>query len=326
MTISRNDPCPCGSTKKAKSCCLQSCCPDCLASLSYKDLRQKGWLLEKSLIRINGRLHMPICPHLSSFKPKTIVICGNGAVGSISNRTNDPKGNNVWNLIQEAVSEFKTTPFGKGVGIPSLHINCLHWAASTERLIAYYGAEKPGSMDQALLTPSTILRQIIAKKLANATIRLRTVECFGCSCNECLPVSALDSCGIITLNWDTAVQQLPHTIHLHGKVDHPDCLVLPNQDFIKLQPQNGKINQGFGSFHTARNWLDECQNVLLWGCRFNDYDSILLTVLTSATIAKQKHLNFFICNPNKSDLQEKLFDYFPLANFTDCLTKFKKLI
>ena len=114
------------------------------------------------------------------------------------------------------------------------------------------------------------------------------MECFGCNCNECLPVGALISCGIITLNWDTAVQQLPHTIHLHGKVDHPECLVLPNQDFIKLQPQNGKLNQGFGSFHTGRNRFDECQNVLLLGCRFNDYDTILLTVLTSATIAKKK--------------------------------------
>jgi hypothetical protein len=289
--------------------------------------------LEKSLIRKDGVLHMPTCPglptcrHLASFKPKTVVVCGNGAVGSFSGNVKNPViGDNVWEVIQEAVSDFKKTPSGIGAGIPSQNFNCLHWTASAERLVDYYETEKPGSMDKEILVPAKLLRGTIAQKLSGTNIKLRTLECFKCDCGELLSADALASCGIITLNWDIAVEQLPHTVHLHGKVNHPECLVFPNQDFIKLQPKQGKINQGFGSFHTARNWMDECENFLFWGCQFNDYDSILLTVLTSTTIVRQKRLNIFICNPSKDKLKTKLQDYFPLANFVDCLSKFKSLI
>lgn len=325
QSLHRNDPCPCGSLKKTKICCGKVCCPDCLTSQNYQHLRQKNWLLEKSLVRVGGLLHSPRCRRLMSFKPQTIVICGNGAEGYFHNQSNDSeKGDNVWNLIEEVVTEFKATSEGKGVGIPSRGTNCLHWVASTERLVAHYGTEKPQSMDPLILAPANVLRELISKKLANAKINLRKMECFCGNCTERLPVSALASCGVITLNWGTAIQELPNTVHLHGKINHPECLVLPNQDFIKLQPQNGKFNQGFGSFNTARNWFDHCQNVIVWGCNLNDYDSILLTVLTSVTINKQHRMNFFICKPNKISLEEKLKDYFPLANFVNCLSDFKK--
>lgn len=300
------------------------CCPICLNSATYRNLKQKGWLLERSLIRVNNYLHLPKCHELEKFQPKTIVICGNGSVGAFSSiNKNCDKGEDVWTIIQKAVSEFKTTPEGRGVGIPSKHINCLHWTSSTERLVRYYGTEKTGSMDDAILTPAKILRQKIADKLSVSNIKLRKIQCFDCKCENSLEPKELSPYGVITLNWDTAVEELPNTIHLHGKINHPECLVLPNQDFIKLQPEGGKLNQGFGSFHTARNWFDHCQNVLFWGCKFNDYDSILLTVLTSTTLTKQKNLNFFICNPSKAELKEKLKDYFPLANFIDCLSQFK---
>jgi hypothetical protein len=333
IKIIPTSPCPCESLQSAQDCCLKSCCPECLGSPFYKGIRKKGWLLEKSLIRKDRILHMPTCsglptcPLLGSFKPKTVVVCGNGAVGSFSGNVKNPViGDNVWDRIQETVSDFKKTPLGIGAGIPARHINCLHWTASTERLVDYYGTEKPGSMDEKILAPGSFLRGSLARKLMKSEIRLRKLECFNCTCEERLPPDVLASCGVITLNWDTAVEQLPHTVHLHGKINHPECLVLPNQDFMKLQPRQGRINQGFGSFHTARNWLDECENFLFWGCQFNDYDSILLTVLTSTTLLRQKRLNIFICNPSKDRLKEKLQDYFPLANFIDCLVEFKKIL
>lgn len=321
-------PCSCGSNEIAEKCCLKDCCSLCLASPFYQGLRQKnGWILEKSLIRMRSLFHLPVCPVLQSFKPKTVVICGNGAVGWMHPKAKDPvAGDNVWDLVQEAVSDFKKTPAGIGAGIPSQHFNCLHTMANTEKLVEYYGTEKPGSKDQEILAPAKLLREIVAQKLARANIKLRALECFKCECGERLSADSLSSCGVITLNWDTTVDQLPHTVHLHGKVNHPECLVFPNQDFIKLQPKQGSINQGFGSFHTARNWLDECENFLFWGCQFNDYDSILLTVLTSTTILRQKRLNIFICNPSKDKLKVKLQDYFQLANFVDCLSEFKSLI
>ncbi len=325
--------CPCGGSQLAQDCCLKNCCPDCLGSPFYKGIRDKGWHLEKSLIRKDGVLHMPTCSgfstchHLASFKPRTVVICGNGAVGWFSGKAKNPiKGDNVWDLIQEAVSDFKKTPSGVGAGIPSKAFNCLHSMANMEKLVDYYRTEKPESMDKEILVPIKLLRNKLAQKLAEANIKLRVLECFKCDCGERLLADSLVACGIITLNWDKAVEQLPHTVHLHGKVNHPECLVFPNQDFIKLQPKQGMINQGFGTFHTARNWLDECENFIFWGCRFNEYDSILLTVLTSTTLFKQKRLNIFIGNPNKDELKVKLQDYFPLANFVDCLSKFKSLI
>ncbi len=269
---------------------------------------------------------MPKCSELEAFHPKTVIICGNGAVGWLPADATDPKGNDVWKLIQEAVNDFKTTALGYGVGIPALASNCVNWLANVERIITYYNTEKPGSMPEEMQLATQKLREKIAYWLGKEKIILRTLECFGCTCGDTLGVEQLAACGVITLNWEMPIQDLPHTVHLHGRINRPECLVFPTQDFIKLQPSGGKMNQGFGAFPTAHKWLDECSNLIIWGCRFNDYDSILLSVVTLATLSKQKDLNIFVCNPSKVDLEKKLKDYFPLATFFNCLNKFKTFI
>lgn len=312
--------CPCGSQTIMENCCLKTCCEYCLTSPSYQNLRNKGFYLEKSLIRQQRLCHITMCHVLEKFTPKTVIISGNGSVEARFPNTKK----DVWSVVQEAVDSYKQTPLGCGVGVPARAFECLQHISSRENLATYYNNEKPGS----IIDPESLnFRLLLAKKISETNITLRELKCFCCpECKNKLHPKHLASCGIITLNWDTAVEYLPHTLHLHGKINHPQGMIFPGQTILNTASKGGNPTQAFGSIRTANNWLSNCKNLIVWGCNFNDYDSLLADIVMLNTLENQQHLNIFVSNPHKKELEKKISIRFPIANFINCLKDIKHLI
>lgn len=322
--IQKNELCPCNSGQKAKKCCLSLCCELCLSSKEHLNAVSKGWVLKKSLIRQNGKCHLPLCPALMKFHPKTLVISGNGSV-----YWNDPEQpqqeSNPWNLIQKCVDKIKLSPEGRGVGIPSKAENFLHWLVSVEKLTSYFSQYPPHDEKfKEIQKVIKIFRKLLGESFLGADIRLRSLCCFNCEKSHGIHPRDIKNCGFLTLNWDGSIRTLQNTIEMHGTHLLPETIVLPNQDFTYLLPsKGGGMNPGCESFALAHHWMADCKNIIIWGCQLNDYDAIISTILSTFSLkfAKGK-IGLFISNPNletRKKIETKLRDYLPLANFYKCL-------
>jgi hypothetical protein len=285
----------------------------------------KGWILKNSLIRQNGKRHLPLCSSLMKFHPKTLVISGNGSV--YWNNPEHPHIEcNVWNLLQKCVDLIKLSPEGRGVGIPAKAENFLHWIASVEKLTTYFSQYPPH--DKKFSDIQKVLknfRKALGETFLGADIRLRNLCCFNCENVHGIDPRSLNDCGFLTLNWDGSVRGLANTIEMHGTYELPKTMVLPNQDFTYLLPNKGVMNQGCESFALAHHWLADCKNIIIWGCQLNDYDAIISTILStfSLTFARGK-IGIFISNPNleiRQKIEVRLKDYLPLATFYKCLNE-----
>ncbi len=324
--MDRNQPCPCKSGLKPEECCLPSCCEVCLFSKENLGALEAGWTLQRSLIRQNKKHHLPLCPLLMEFQPKTVVICGSGSV-YWHNPDYPNEEINTWEIIQTCVDQIKGSPEGRGAGIPSRKENFLHWLAATEKLVTYFTEAYPphASNYEQIQQVHKKFRELLGQSFQGADIRLRSLTCFHCNNTHGLDPKALNTCGFLTLNWDGAVRQLSNTIELHGICELPETMVLPNQDLTRLLPKNRTIRPGFEAFASAHHWLTDCTNIIIWGCQLNDYDAIISVIMSIFSLTKARgKIGLFVSNRNAStreNIETKLKDYFPLATVYQCLNE-----
>ena len=326
MTISRNDKCICNSGLKAKNCCLKTCCIECIDNKKIK--KSENWSLKNSLIRVNHKFHHPLCPLIKEKYPKTLVIVGNGAV-YWKDPNNPDVETNVWSLVQKASDSIKEG-IGKGVGVPRIALNLLQWLSAQEELtINYFLKHLPTHPDFLRAKEHFVeYRKILGKFLSEADIRLRQIGCFHCKEPHFISPHSLLNVGFITLNWDGSIHNLPNTIEFHGSARNPETMILPNQFFTKLLINKGEgIKQGHEAFSLAKDWISECENVIIWGAQMNDYDAILCGIISIFSLnTKKGKINIFVSNSNKETREKisvKLKDFCEAATVHDCISKLK---
>lgn len=262
------------------------------------------------------------------FRPKTLVISGNGSVywqkpGCVTEEKN------VWNLVQHTVAEFRQSPEGRGVGVPDDALNILQWVAGTELFIERLTKACPE--DDPKYQPAKDLnsnvRHRLGGALSNADIRLRSICCFDCDRADCvggIKPQKLSQCGFMTLNWDLSVRCLENSIQLHGACDTPESMIFPNQTFTNLLPDGRIFRQGL-EVTTYHHWMASCENIIIWGCRLNDYDAIIPTLLSIFTLQdRQGRVNLFVSLPDSKEreiVKKKLKDFMSNAILKSCLSE-----
>lgn len=287
-------------------------CEHCLAFVKRSNMASKIDL-SRSFTKIEGMLHLgfsnsEVCPILSKYSPKTIILAGNGAVEIAD-------GGNCWDVLKEKMKEEGLL----GEGKYQMEEDALTWLAAQYDLFS-----RTVNADSALECFAGIKTRIIRALQPHETTP-KDMYCHGCA--QYHIVSDSEKILILTTNWDLGLfNKFPNVIQLHGRCDYPEQAILPLQNISSLMARSKedleKLNCGILPGPFIEQCLKKTKNFIFWGAGLNNYDAVLWHFLRGF-LMENALVKVGIAVRNKPEsienARKKVVRFFPPFQPQDCL-------
>lgn len=265
-------------------------------------------------------------------RPKTVFLIGNGAIKNGTKPLDEALKETpvLHHSTTISVDEFNKLNFDHKLAIVSFFLRLYR-----DESLNPIRNPKRGTPAKRLIKEYQKIRMNVAAKycLMGSSLKLHAFPSRRCPVDLRAPNSAT-----ITVNWDETIwndSSIPNVLQLHGRCSIWRSLIFPTEltqdeaivDATKhhflTQPPNlshqelrkrtlrneiakkygrDAVNSHLRNAHlVAIQWLEDAEQLVVWGLKGNVYDAELLSTIMASHIDQKRKNKVYIINPNKRD-------------------------